>query len=164
MGEHELSMARRLYEGVADVPGVTVYGDWPALELGEASAHGRRGAERLGPGLCRGVRRPHGGLGHRDAPRRPLHPAHAPRARASCASPPAGSPRPRRSTWPSAPSERSRRGSSVLCRLRLWDFSFPSRLKNHSQRRSLPIVMCGRLWSVSRFVAARTCHFAIGGG
>ena len=38
MGEHELSMARRLYEGVADVPGVTVYGDWPALELGEASA------------------------------------------------------------------------------------------------------------------------------
>ena len=37
MGEHELSMARRLYEGVADVPGVTVYGDWPALELGEAS-------------------------------------------------------------------------------------------------------------------------------
>lgn len=37
MGEHELSMARRLYEGVADVPGVTVYGDWPALELDEAS-------------------------------------------------------------------------------------------------------------------------------
>ena len=37
MGEHELSMARRLYEGVRDVPGVTVYGDWPALELGEAS-------------------------------------------------------------------------------------------------------------------------------
>lgn len=38
MGKHELSMARRLYEGVARVPGVTVYGDWPALELGEASA------------------------------------------------------------------------------------------------------------------------------
>ena len=38
MGAHELSMARRLYEGVARVPGVTVYGDWPALELGEASA------------------------------------------------------------------------------------------------------------------------------
>lgn len=38
MGEHELSMARRLYEGVADVPGVTVYGDWPAYVAGEASA------------------------------------------------------------------------------------------------------------------------------
>ncbi|WP_337379941.1 aminotransferase class V-fold PLP-dependent enzyme, partial [Parolsenella catena] len=38
MGEHELSMARRLYEGVARVPGVTVYGDWPAYVAGEASA------------------------------------------------------------------------------------------------------------------------------
>ena len=35
MGAHELAMARRLYEGVRDAPGVTVYGDWPAFEAGE---------------------------------------------------------------------------------------------------------------------------------
>lgn len=35
MGAHELAMARRLYERVARLPGVTVYGDWPALEAGE---------------------------------------------------------------------------------------------------------------------------------
>lgn len=28
MGEHEVAMARRLYEGVSDIEGVTVYGDW----------------------------------------------------------------------------------------------------------------------------------------
>jgi cysteine desulfurase family protein len=38
MASHELAMARRLYEGVRDVPGVTVYGDWPALAAGEAHA------------------------------------------------------------------------------------------------------------------------------
>ena len=38
MGSHELAMARRLYEGVRCVPGVTVYGDWPALADGEAHA------------------------------------------------------------------------------------------------------------------------------
>ena len=31
MGAHELAMARRLYEGVRAVSGVTVYGDWPEL-------------------------------------------------------------------------------------------------------------------------------------
>ena len=36
MGAHELAMARRLYEGVRDVSGVTVYGDWP--ELGAVAA------------------------------------------------------------------------------------------------------------------------------
>ena len=36
MGAHELAMARRLYEGVAGLPGVSVYGDWPAYVAGEA--------------------------------------------------------------------------------------------------------------------------------
>lgn len=31
MGAHELAMARRLYEGVAGTPGVTVFGDWPVV-------------------------------------------------------------------------------------------------------------------------------------
>ncbi len=31
MGAHESALARRLYEGVRNVDGVTVYGDWPAL-------------------------------------------------------------------------------------------------------------------------------------
>ncbi len=35
MGAHESALARRLYEGVRNVDGVTVYGDWPAL-LAEA--------------------------------------------------------------------------------------------------------------------------------
>ena len=38
MGSHELAMARRLYEGVRDVSGVTVFGDWPVLADGEAHA------------------------------------------------------------------------------------------------------------------------------
>ncbi len=29
MGAHEAATARRLYEGMRDLPGVTVYGDWP---------------------------------------------------------------------------------------------------------------------------------------
>ncbi|QOY60221.1 aminotransferase class V-fold PLP-dependent enzyme [Thermophilibacter immobilis] len=29
VGAHDRAMARRLYEGVRDLPGVTVYGDWP---------------------------------------------------------------------------------------------------------------------------------------
>lgn len=31
MGAHELAMARRLYEGVAGTPGVTVFGDWTVV-------------------------------------------------------------------------------------------------------------------------------------
>ncbi len=31
---HETAMARRLYEGVCDLPGVTVYGDWPVAVPG----------------------------------------------------------------------------------------------------------------------------------
>ena len=42
MGAHELSMARRLYEGVADVPGVTVYGDWAARDAGLVAADAPR--------------------------------------------------------------------------------------------------------------------------
>ena len=34
MAAHETAMARRLYEGVCDLPGVTVYGDWPAAAPG----------------------------------------------------------------------------------------------------------------------------------
>ena len=34
MGAHESALARRLYEGVSGVDGVTVYGDWPALPAG----------------------------------------------------------------------------------------------------------------------------------
>lgn len=34
MGAHELAMARRLYEGVAGTPGVTVFGDWPVVGEG----------------------------------------------------------------------------------------------------------------------------------
>ena len=33
-GAHELAMARRLYEGVAGTPGVTVFGDWPVVGEG----------------------------------------------------------------------------------------------------------------------------------
>ena len=36
MGAHEETMARRLYEGVRDVPGVMVYGDWPEVAPGSA--------------------------------------------------------------------------------------------------------------------------------
>lgn len=36
MAAHEEAMARRLYEGVRDVPGVTVYGDWPEATAGSA--------------------------------------------------------------------------------------------------------------------------------
>ena len=38
IGAHELAMARKLYEGVKDVEGVTVYGDWPELEEGQPHA------------------------------------------------------------------------------------------------------------------------------
>ncbi len=34
MAAHEAALARRLYEGVCDLPGVTVYGDWPELRAG----------------------------------------------------------------------------------------------------------------------------------
>ncbi len=34
MGHHEAALARRLYEGVRDLPGVTVYGDWPEQRPG----------------------------------------------------------------------------------------------------------------------------------
>ncbi len=34
MAAHETAMARRLYEGVCDLPGVTVYGDWPTAAPG----------------------------------------------------------------------------------------------------------------------------------
>lgn len=36
MGAHEGAMARRLYEGVRDVPGVTVYGDWAEVAPGSS--------------------------------------------------------------------------------------------------------------------------------
>ena len=36
MGEHEVAMARRLYEGVSDIEGVTVYGDWETFSSGES--------------------------------------------------------------------------------------------------------------------------------
>ncbi len=36
MAAHEVAMARRLYEGVRDMPGVTVYGDWPQVAPGDA--------------------------------------------------------------------------------------------------------------------------------
>lgn len=42
MGEHELACARRLYEGVRDVPGVTVYGDWAARDAGLVAADAPR--------------------------------------------------------------------------------------------------------------------------
>lgn len=32
MGLHEAQLARRLYEGVKTIPGITVYGDWPFLD------------------------------------------------------------------------------------------------------------------------------------
>lgn len=35
MGEHEVAMARRLYEGVSDIEGVTVYGDWETFSSDE---------------------------------------------------------------------------------------------------------------------------------
>lgn len=37
MGEHEVAMARRLYEGVRDVEGVTVYGDWETFSSDESA-------------------------------------------------------------------------------------------------------------------------------
>lgn len=36
MGEHEVAMARRLYEGVRDIEGVTVYGDWETFSSDES--------------------------------------------------------------------------------------------------------------------------------
>lgn len=36
MGEHEVAMARRLYEGVRDIDGVTVYGDWETFSSDES--------------------------------------------------------------------------------------------------------------------------------
>lgn len=36
MGEHEVGMARRLYEGVSDIEGVTVYGDWETFSSNES--------------------------------------------------------------------------------------------------------------------------------
>ncbi|WP_293845409.1 aminotransferase class V-fold PLP-dependent enzyme [uncultured Parolsenella sp.] len=36
MGEREVAMARRLYEGVSDIEGVTVYGDWETFSSDEA--------------------------------------------------------------------------------------------------------------------------------
>ena len=36
MGEHEVAMARRLYEGVSDIEGVTVYGDWGTFSSDES--------------------------------------------------------------------------------------------------------------------------------
>lgn len=36
MGEHEVAMARRLYEGVSDIGGVTVYGDWETFSSDES--------------------------------------------------------------------------------------------------------------------------------
>lgn len=36
MGEHEVAMARRLYEGVSDIEGVTVYGDWETFSSNES--------------------------------------------------------------------------------------------------------------------------------
>lgn len=36
MGEHEVAMARRLYEGVSDIEGVTVYGDWETFSSDES--------------------------------------------------------------------------------------------------------------------------------
>lgn len=36
MTAHEAVLARRLYEGVYDLPGVTVYGDWPELRVGSS--------------------------------------------------------------------------------------------------------------------------------
>ena len=36
MGEHEVAMARRLYEGVRDIEDVTVYGDWETFSSGES--------------------------------------------------------------------------------------------------------------------------------
>ncbi len=36
MGEHEVAMARRLYEGVRGIEGVTVYGDWETFSSGES--------------------------------------------------------------------------------------------------------------------------------
>lgn len=36
MGEHEVAMARRLYEGVRDIEGVTVYGDWGTFSSDES--------------------------------------------------------------------------------------------------------------------------------
>ena len=36
MGEHEVAMARRLYEGVRGIEGVTVYGDWETFSSDES--------------------------------------------------------------------------------------------------------------------------------
>ena len=36
MGEHEVAMARRLYEGVRQIDGVTVYGDWETFSSDES--------------------------------------------------------------------------------------------------------------------------------
>lgn len=36
MDEHEVAMARRLYEGVSDIEGVTVYGDWETFSSDES--------------------------------------------------------------------------------------------------------------------------------
>ena len=36
MGEHEVAMARRLYEGVRGIEGVTVYGDWETFSSNES--------------------------------------------------------------------------------------------------------------------------------
>ncbi|MEE1372207.1 MAG: aminotransferase class V-fold PLP-dependent enzyme [Parolsenella sp.] len=36
MGEHEVAMARRLYEGVSDIEDVTVYGDWGTFSSDES--------------------------------------------------------------------------------------------------------------------------------
>ena len=41
-GAHELACARRLYEGVRDVPGITVYGDWAARDAGLVAADAPR--------------------------------------------------------------------------------------------------------------------------
>ena len=49
MGAHELACARRLFEGVRGVSGVTVYGDWPALD--SAADERRGGSPACRPGI-----------------------------------------------------------------------------------------------------------------
>ena len=77
VGAREHELAQRLYEGVAGVPGVTVY---RRMARGARALRVDRGAERGRPGLGRGCRRARFRLGDRLPRRRSLRAAHAPRA------------------------------------------------------------------------------------
>lgn len=69
---HELSLTRRFVQGIRDIPGVTVYGDFS----GDPGAGGSPESGGLGPRLGGG--HPGPGLRHRRPARHPLCPPDAP--------------------------------------------------------------------------------------